>query len=333
MRLIATFMFFGLSFATLSAQAAESTLENVRERGFVRCGVSQGLPGFSYPDNRGNWRGLDVDLCRAVAVAIFGKKNAVRFVPVSSKERWTMLQSGEADILSRNTTWTMQRDTALGARFLVVNYYDGQGFMVRKDLGIKHAEELDGASICTNSGTTTELNAADYFRSRKIAYELVTFEKADEAVAAYDSGRCDAYTTDHSALYAHRLRLANPKDHIVLPDIISKEPLGPVVRQGDSQWESIVRWSFWAMLNAEELGVSSRNLRRMYSSNDPAIARLLGRESDFGRVLGLSPDWAAQIIRQIGNYAESFERNVGMGSPLKIERGNNALWTNGGLLY
>ena len=314
-------------------RAAEDTLQVVKQRGYVKCGVSQGLPGFSNPDDKGNWNGIDVDLCRAVAAAVFGTDEKVKFTPLSAKERFTALQSGEVDLLARNTTWSMHRDTALGVDFTGVNYYDGQGFMVRAELGITSTKELDGASLCTNLGTTTELNAADYFRTHNMQYEMVAFEKADEAVSAYNTGRCDAYTTDQSALYAQRLKLTDPKAHIVLPQIISKEPLGPVVRQGDDQWCDIVRWSHNAMLNAEELGVTSSNVEAMKSSSNPSVKRLLGLDGSFGANMGISNDWAYHIIRTVGNYAETFERNVGKDTPLGIARGVNALWKDGGLQY
>ncbi len=316
-----------------SAMAAESTLSVVKKRGYMKCGVSQGLPGFSNPDDKGNWGGLDIDICRAVAAAIFGSAKKVKFTPLSAKERFIALQSGEVDVVARNTTWSMHRDTALGVDFTSINYYDGQGFMVRKALGITSAKQLDGASLCTNLGTTTELNAADYFRSNNLKYEIVAFEKADEAVAAYNTGRCDAYTTDHSALYAQRLKLTDPKAHIVLPDVISKEPLGAVVRQGDDQWGDIVRWAHFAMVNAEELGVTSKNAKRMRGSKNPAIRRLLGLDGTFGANMGVGKSWAFHIIRQVGNYGEVFERNVGKNTPLGIARGVNALWKNGGLQY
>ncbi len=317
--------------------AAEATLAVVKERGYLKCGVSQGLTGFSSPGDRGNekgkWVGMDVDICRAVAAAVFADADKVRFIPLSAKERFTALQSGEVDMLARNTTWSMHRDTALGIDFAAINYYDGQGFMVRKELGINSSLELSGASLCTNLGTTTELNAADYFRSNNMDYEIVTFEKADESVAAYENGRCDAYTTDHSALYAYRLRFTNPDAHIVLPEVISKEPLGPVVRQGDDQWGDIVRWAHFAMINAEELGVSSKNIKQMRNSKTPAIRRLLGLDGTFGKNMGIDNNWAYSIISQVGNYAEVFDRNVGKDTPLNIKRGVNALWKDGGLQY
>lgn len=318
---------------SVGAASADRTLDIVKERGAVQCGVSQGLPGFSNPDDAGNWVGIDVDWCRAVAAAIFGDADKVRFTPLSSKERFTALQSGEVDLLARNTTWSAHRDIALGLDFTNINYYDGQGFMVRRELGIGSALELDGASLCTNLGTTTELNAADFFRTNGLEYEIVAFEKADEAVAAYNSGRCDAYTTDHSALYAQRLKLTDPDAHVVLPDVISKEPLGAVVRQGDARWGDIVRWSHFAMVNAEELGVNSANAAAMRNNKNPAIRRLLGTDGTFGEAMGLDNAWAYNIIRQVGNYAEIFERNVGLNTPLGIARGVNALWKDGGLQY
>lgn len=323
----------GITFALAASTASAATLDDVKGKGSVQCGVSQGLPGFSNADSDGNWSGLDVDLCRALAAAIFGDADAVKFTPLSAKERFTALQSGEVDLLSRNTTWTMSRDTSLGLNFSVVNYYDGQGFMIRSEMGIGSAKELSGASICTNTGTTTELNVADYFRANGMEYELVAFEKADEVVAAYDAGRCDVYTTDQSGLYAQRLKLTNPGEHMVLPEIISKEPLGPAVRQGDDQWLNIVKWVHFAMLNAEELGVSSANVDEMKAGDAPAIKRLLGSEGEFGAAIGLGNDWAYNVIKHVGNYSETFERNVGPDTPLAIARGVNALWSQGGLQY
>jgi general L-amino acid transport system substrate-binding protein len=321
--------------ALAAASAAQAgTLEDVRAKGFIQCGVSQGLPGFSNADDSGKWTGLDVEMCEAVAAAVFGDKNAVKFTPLSAKQRFTALSSGEIDILSRNTTWTMTRDTQLGLNFAGVNYYDGQGMMVPTALGVSSATELDGANICTNTGTTTELNITDYFRANGMSFNLVAFEKADEVVAAYDAGRCDVYTTDRSGLAAQRGKLTNPDNHVVLPEIISKEPLGPVVRQGDDVWFNIVRWSLNAMINAEEMGITSDNINQMtYNKITPAEARFIGKEGKFGAELGLADDWAYQIIRQVGNYGESYERNVGPNTPLKLDRGVNALWSQGGILY
>jgi general L-amino acid transport system substrate-binding protein len=320
----------------LSAGAAEAQtglLAQVKSRGVLHCGVGPGLAGFGIPDAQGNWSGLDVDLCRAISAAIFDDPGKIKFVPLSSKDRFTALQSGEVDLLSRNTTWTMSRDTSLGLNFAGVNYYDGQGFMVRKKLGVDSALKLAGASVCTQQGTTTELNLADYFRANKMKYEVVAFGSADETIKAYESGRCDAFTTDASGLYAERLKLSNPADHIVLPEIISKEPLGPVVRHGDDNWLDIVKWSHNAMLNAEELGVTKANAAEMLKSDNPEIKRLVGTEGKFGEAIGLTNDWAYRIIKHVGNYGESFERNVGQGSRLKISRGLNGLWTKGGLQY
>ncbi len=311
------------------------TLASVTGNGAVQCGVSQGLPGFSNKDDAGNWTGIDVDLCRAVAAAVFGDANAVRFTPLSAKERFTALSSGEVDMLSRNTTWTMTRDTQLGLNFAGVNYYDGQGMMVPTSLGVTNAMELDGASICTNTGTTTELNITDFFRTNNMSFELVAFEKADEVVAAYDSGRCDVYTTDKSGIAAQRLKLSDPGAHTILPETISKEPLGPVVRQGDDGWFNVVRWTLNCMINAEEMGVTSSNVSDMMNSDNPGIKRLLGTEGTFGENIGVSNGWCANIIGQVGNYGESYEANVGADTPLQLARDGsvNALWTEGGLMY
>lgn len=312
--------------------AMAGTLDDVKKKGFVQCGVSQGLPGFSNPDDKGNWSGLDIDVCRALAAAVFGDDKKVKYTPLSAKERFTALQSGEVDVLSRNTTWTATRDTALGLNFAGVNYYDGQGFMIRKDLGVSSALELNGASVCTNTGTTTELNVADYFRANKMKYEVIAFEKADEVVQAYDAGRCDVYTTDQSGLYAQRLKLKDASKHMILPEIISKEPLGPVVRQGDDQWFNLVKWTLYAMINAEEMGITSANVDDKKSAG-PAEKRLLGIEGNYGENLGVGNDWAYNIIKLVGNYEESFNRNVGPDTPLGISRGVNALWSKGGIQY
>ncbi|MDP3254500.1 amino acid ABC transporter substrate-binding protein [Bosea sp. (in: a-proteobacteria)] len=315
------------------AQAQTGLLGQIKSKGVLTCGVGPGLAGFGIPDAQGNWSGLDVDLCKAISAAIFNDPNKVKYIPLSSKDRFTALQSGEVDLLSRNTTWTMSRDTSLGLNFAGVNYYDGQGFLVRKKLGIDSALKLAGASVCTQQGTTTELNLADYFRANKMKYEVVAFASADETIKAYESGRCDAFTTDASGLYAERLKLSAPADHIVLPEIISKEPLGPVVRHGDDNWLDVVKWTHNAMLNAEELGVTKANVDEMLKSDNPEIKRLVGSEGKFGEAIGLTNDWAYRIIKHVGNYGESFERNVGSGSLLKIARGQNALWTKGGLQY
>lgn len=330
---ILTSLFIAGTAIAVSTAASAGTLEDVTSKGFIQCGVSQGLPGFSNPDEAGNWTGIDVDLCRAVAAAVLGDASKVKFSPLSSKERFTALQSGEIDLLSRNTTWTLVRDTALGLNFAGVNYYDGQGFLVRTDLGVKSALELDGASACVQIGTTTELNLSDYFRANNMKMELVAFEKADEVVAAYDAGRCDVYTTDQSGLAAQRTKLEDPSAHMVLPEIISKEPLGPVVRHGDDKWLDIVKWSLYAMVEAEDLGITSSNVDQMKTSDNPGIRRFLGTEGDGGKGLGVSADWAYNIIKQVGNYGESFDRHVGPSTTLRLERGLNALWKDGGLQY
>jgi general L-amino acid transport system substrate-binding protein len=323
----------GTSLAAVTAASA-GTLDDVKAKGFIQCGVSQGLIGFSNPDDQNNWTGMDVDFCRAVASALFNDPQKVKFTPLSAKERFTALQSGEVDILSRNTTWTMSRDTSLGLKFAGVMYYDGQGFMVKKSLGVNSALSLSGASVCTQTGTTTELNLADYFKANNMTYQVVAFEKNEEVLKAYQEGRCDVFTTDQSGLYAERLKFANADEHVVLPEIISKEPLGPVVRQGDDAWFNVVKWTYFALLNAEELGITSKNVDEMKaSSTNPEVIRLVGKEGDFGTGIGLTNEWAVQIIKGTGNYGEIFERNVGESTPLKIARGKNALWTQGGLQY
>nr|WP_298139342.1 amino acid ABC transporter substrate-binding protein [uncultured Pseudomonas sp.] len=319
--------------ASSFAQAG-ATLDAVKEKGFVQCGISDGLPGFSYADKKGNYLGLDVDVCRAVAAALFGDASKVKYSPLTAKERFTALQSGEIDILSRNTTWTSSRDSGMGLNFTGVNYYDGQGLLVNKKLGVTSAKELDGATICILAGTTTELNLSDYFRANGLKYTPITYDAIDESTKSMEAGRCDVLTSDQSALYAQRLKLAAPQDYMVLPEVISKEPLGPAVRQGDDDWFNIVRWSLFAMVNAEELGITSKNVEEMAkTTKNPDVARLLGAEGEFGKDLQLPKDWAVRIVKQVGNYGESFERNVGAGSELKIERGLNALWNKGGLQY
>jgi general L-amino acid transport system substrate-binding protein len=318
----------------LSASAATAaTLDDVKSHGSLRCGVNTGLPGFASQNDQGEWQGLDIDYCKAVAAAIFNDPSKVEYTPLSAVQRFPALQNNEVDMLARNTTWTINRDTALGLNFVGVNYYDGQGFMVRKEANITSAEELGGATVCVQSGTTTELNLADYFSSNGMEYNPVVIESQDNVNSAYDSGRCDVLTTDASGLYASRLEMANADDHVVLPEIISKEPLGPAVRQGDDQWFDIVKWTHFALLNAEELGITQANLDEMMTSENPNIRRLLGAEGTFGADMGLTNDWAANIIRAVGNYGEIFERNIGASTPLGIERGLNALWTNGGIQY
>src|SRR6478735_7154126 len=320
--------------AGLSTQMASAqTLKTVKDRGMLSCGVSQGLPGFSSPDDKGNWTGLDVDVCRAIAAAVFNDPSKVKYVPLSAKDRFTALQSGEVDLLSRTTTWTLSRDTSLGANFTGVTYYDGQGFIVKKSLKVNSALELNSASVCVATGTTTELNLADYFKGNNMKYEVIAFGTADEAVKAYESGRCDVFTTDQSGLYGERLKLANPADHVVLPEIISKEPLGPMVRHGDDQWFDIVKWALFAMVTAEELGITQKNVDEKAKSDNPELKRVLGTDGNLGEQLGLTKDWVVRIVKAVGNYGESFDRNVGPGSKLGIARGLNALWNKGGIQY
>jgi general L-amino acid transport system substrate-binding protein len=318
----------------LTMQAASAqTLAAIKDRGELVCGANGTLAGFGQPDPQGNWTGFDVDFCRAIAAAIFNDPAKVKFVPLTAKDRFTALQSGEIDVLSRNTTWTLSRDTSLGLDFPAVTYYDGQGFMVRKALKVSSALELSDAAVCVQQGTTSELNLADYFRSNHMGLKTVTFATGEDALKAYESGRCDAYTTDSSGLYGERLKLSESGQHIVLPEIISKEPLSPAVRHGDNQWTDIVRWTHFVMLDAEELGVNKANVDEKLKSDDPETRRLLGVEGQYGEALGLTNDWAYRIIKRVGNYGEIFESNVGQGSPLKIVRGLNALWTKGGLQY
>lgn len=312
---------------------AGATFDAVKKKGFLQCGVNTGLPGFSATDSKGAWSGLDVDTCRAVAAAMFGDADKVKYTPLNAKERLTALQSGEIDILARNTTWTYTRDTSLGLNFTGVNYYDGQGFLINKKLGVKSAKELSGAAVCIQAGTTTELNLADYFRANKMEYTAITYDTSDETIKGLESGRCDVLTSDQSQLYALRIKLPDPESAMVLPEIISKEPLGPVVRQGDDEWFNLVKWSFFAQVNAEELGVTSANVDEMLKSTNPNIRRLLGVEGAPGSFMGVDDKWAYNIIKHVGNYGEMFERNIGSGSPLKIERGLNALWSNGGIQY
>ncbi len=321
------------AFGLTATAAYADTLSDVKAKGYVQCGVTGGVAGFSAPDANNKWAGLEVDFCRAVAAAIFNDAEAVRYTPLTSQERFAALSAGEIDILSRTTTWTMSRDTDLGIKFIGTMYYDGQGFMVREADGIPSAMDLSGAAICIESGTTTELNAADYFAANNLEFNTVVFVDQDEVVKAYEDGRCDVYTTDASALAAERSKFANPDEHIILPEIISKEPLGPVVRQGDDLWFNINRWAYFALLEAEELGVTSANVDEMLGSDNPAIKRLLGVEGDFGTPIGLTKDWAYQIIKLVGNYGEAFNRNVGPDTDIGLERGLNALWTEGGLQY
>lgn len=324
-------VFLGLAAAVMfGTSASADTLETVIKNDHVKCGVSTGLAGFSAADEKGNWQGIDVDVCRAVAAATLGDASKVKYTPLTAKERFTALQSGEIDMLSRNTTWTLTRDGSLGLNFAGVNYYDGQGFMVSSKLGVKSALELDGAAVCIQAGTTTELNLADYFKANNMSYKAVTYDTSDQTIKGFEAGRCDMLTSDQSQLYSLRIKLAKPEEAVVLPEVISKEPLGPVVRQGDDKWFNIVKWSLFAMVNAEEMGVTKDNIKEMKDSKDPSIQRLMGGQ---GEKLGLKDDWAMNIVSQVGNYGESFEANVGSGSPLKIGRGLNALWNKGGLQY
>ncbi|MBB3914541.1 MULTISPECIES: amino acid ABC transporter substrate-binding protein [Rhizobium] len=335
-----TGLLVGALSAMLGAMPANATtLESVKQKGFVQCGVSQGSPGFSLPDAQNNWTGMDVDFCRAVAAAVFNDPKKVKFTPLSAKERFTALQSGEVDILSRTSTWTMSRDTSMGLLFAGVLYYDGQGFMVKKSLGIDSALKLDGAAVCAGTGTTTELNVSDYFNAKGLKFTSVAIDDSNQLRQAYEEGRCDVLTSDQSVLYSERLQLKAPDDHVVLPEIISKEPLGPATRQGDDQWFNIVKWTYFALLTAEEDGITSSNVDEMLKSTNPEIQRLLGvKNADgtaagFGSGIGLDEDWVVHIVKGVGNYGEMFDRNLGDKSELKIARGKNALWKDGGLQY
>ncbi|MFG1403938.1 amino acid ABC transporter substrate-binding protein [Xanthobacter sp. V8C-5] len=321
-------------FLSLVGAVHAGTLDDVKTRGALNCGVSQGLPGFSSPNDKNEWSGFDVDFCRAVAAAIFNDPAKVRFTPLSAKDRFTALTSGAIDVLSRNTTWTMSRDTTLGFNFAGVTYYDGQGFLVRKSLGLKGAKELDGASICVQTGTSNELNVSDWFRANSLKYrEVIAFGTLDETVKAYESGRCDVFTSDRSQLAAVRLKLTNPADHVVLPETISKEPLGPLVRHGDDQWFDLVKWTYFALLDAEELGVNQKNVDEMLNSPNPEVKRLLGTDGKYGEGIGLTADWVVRIVKATGNYGEIYDRNLGPATPLGLERGLNNLWNKGGVQY
>ncbi len=324
-----------LAVAGLAAGIASGqTLEQVQERGELNCGVSTGLAGFSAPDADGEWQGFDVAVCRAVAIAVLGDASAVNFVPTTGQTRFTALASGEIDMLARNTTWTFTRDVDLAFEFTGVNYYDGQGFMVPRNLGVSSAMELDGATVCIQTGTTTELNLADFFASNEMSYEPVPVETNAEAQQQYLAGACDVYTTDSSGLAATRASFEAPSDHVILPEIVSKEPLGPVVRHGDNQWGDIVRWTLMGLIAAEEHGVTSENVAMMAEGTDsPEINRLLGTEGSLGEMLGLSNDWMASVIAEVGNYGEIFAANIGENTPIGLARGLNAQWTDGGVLY
>lgn len=323
-----------LALGWASAAEAGPTLDAVKSRGMVVCAVNTGLAGFAMPDRQGNYQGLDADTCRAIAAAVLGDAKKVKFVPATAQQRFTLLQTGEVDVLTRNTTWTLLREAENGLVFAPVTYYDGQGFMVAKKLGVKSAKELNGATICVQPGTTTELNLADYFRTNHMTFKPLVIEKLDEVENAFFSGRCDAYTTDRSGLAGTRAAKApNPDDYVILPEVISKEPLAPAVRHGDDEWFDIVRWTVFAMIEAEEKGITSANVDEMKKSDDPEVQRMLGVAPGMGKALHLNEDWAYQVIKQVGNYGEVFERNVGPKSPLKLERGLNQLWTKGGLMY
>ncbi len=324
-----------LAIGGLAAQAqAGATLDAVKSRNMLRCGVNTGLAGFALPDSQGNWTGLDVDYCKAVAAAVLGDAKKVEYVPLNAQQRFTALQSGEVDILSRNTTWTLTRDASLGMNFAGINFYDGQGFMVRTDLGVQSALELDGAEVCVQPGTTTELNLADYFRANNMSFSAVVIEGFEQSLDTFFSGRCQAYTTDKSGLAAIIANDApNPDDYVILPETISKEPLGPSVRRGDDEWFGIAKWVLFAAIQAEESGVTSANVDEMMESTNPDIQRLLGVSDQLGEKLTIGNDWAYQIIKQVGNYGEMYDRNVGPETPLRLERGLNALWTKGGLMY
>jgi general L-amino acid transport system substrate-binding protein len=322
-----------VAFVVSGSMAGAQTLAAVKERGTVKCGVGQGLLGFSSHDDQNNWTGFDVDICRAIAAAIFGDPGKVTFIPLDAASRFTALQSGEIDLLSRNSTWTMSRETSLGLMFAGVAYYDGQGFLLRREAGIDTALQLSGKTVCTQKGTTTELNLSDYFRANDMALNVLALDTAEESRAAYEQRKCDVLTSDVSQLYAERLKLVTPDSHIILPEVISKEPLGPVVRQGDDQWLNLVKWTLYALINAEELGIKSTTIDESLKSQSPDIRRLVGSEGEFGHQLGLEPDWALRAVRAVGNYGEIFERNVGAQSRLSIPRGLNALWTRGGIQY
>lgn len=323
----------GLAICCIAGVAQAATKEDVIRRGYLQCGVSTGLPGFASSDENGNWTGFDVDFCRAVAVATLGDGAKVKPIPLTTQERFTALQSGEVDLLSNSTTWTLTRDTSLGLNFTGISYYDGQGFMVLRSSGFTNALQLDGVSVCIQSGTTTELNLADYFKQKRMSFKPVVFETSDQTLRGFEAGRCEVLTADQSQLYGLRIKLAKPEDAVVLPEVISKEPLGPVVRQGDDTWFNLVKWTLFAMINGEELGVTSANVDEMKKSENPEIRRLLGLEGIKGEGLGIADDWSYQVIKHVGNYGEMFERTVGRGSPLMIDRGLNRLWTRGGLQY
>jgi len=316
-----------------TGQLYAATLDTVRKNGKIKCGVSTGLAGFSAPNSKGSWKGLDVDFCRALSAAIFGRADKVQYVSLNAQQRFTALQSGEIDVLSRNTTFNLTRDTVVGINFLPVTYYDGQGFMVRKKDAITSAKDLDGASVCTQQGTTNELNMADYFRTNKMKFKPVVFESNEEVNQAFFKGRCDALTSDKSGLASERTKLKNPQDYVILPEVISKEPLAPAVRHGDDQWFDIFKWVIYAVVEAEELGITSKNIDSFSKTTNPAIRKFIGLSEGNGRSLGLDEKWAYNVIKNVGNYEEIFNRHVGKNSPLNLDRGLNQLWKNGGILY
>ncbi|WP_322995084.1 amino acid ABC transporter substrate-binding protein [Castellaniella sp.] len=321
-----------LMLASTGAQAGD-TYNTVKQHGYVQCGVNAGLPGFALADSKGVWKGLDIDMCRAVGAMVFGDATKTKYVPLTTQQRFTALQSGEIDVLTRNSTATITRDTTLGLMSTGTNFYDGQGILVRKDLGVKSATELGGAAVCVLAGTTTELNLADWFRANNLEFKTVVINTSEEGFRTFESGRCDAVTSDKSQLASLRASSATPDNYIILPENFSKEPLGPMVRQGDDEWFMVIRWALMAMLEAEEYGITSQNVDEMLKSDNPNIQRILGVSGDMGKGLGLDKRWAYNIIKQVGNYGESFERNVGQGSPLKLDRGLNAQWNKGGIMY
>ncbi|MFG1298595.1 amino acid ABC transporter substrate-binding protein [Xanthobacter sp. V3C-3] len=323
----------GATLALAATAASAQTLKSVKDRGELVCGVSKGLPGFSAPDAAGKWSGFDVDVCKALAAAIFNDANKVKYVPLSADERFPALKDGKIDVLSRNSTWTLEREAKLGLLFAAISYYDGQGFLVRDARKVTSALELNKSKVCVQAGTTAEDNTKDFFAANGMELELVTLPTSNDLVKAYEDGKCDTLTTDVSQLYALRLTMAKPGDHIVLPDVISKEPLGPVVRQGDDQWFNLVKWTIFAMINAEELGVATTTVDQALASKKPEVRRLVGNDGSFGEELGVTNDFAVRIVKAVGNYGESFERNVGAASKLGIPRGINQLWSMGGILY
>ena len=331
--MVRLFHSFFMALCLVGTHCFGATLDIIKKQGVLKCGVSTGLAGFSAPDSKGRWKGLDVEFCRAISAAIFASPDKVQFVSLNAQQRFTALQSGEIDVLSRNTTFNLTRDTVVGINFAPVTFYDGQGFMVRKKDGVVSAKDLDGASVCTQQGTTNELNMADYFRTNKMKFKPVVFESNEEVNQAFFKGRCDALTSDKSGLASERTKLKNPQDYIILPEVISKEPLAPAVRHGDDQWLDIVKWVVFSVIEAEELGINSENVDSLKKSQNPAIRKFLGISKGNGRALGLDESWAYNVIKSVGNYGEIFNRHVGKNSPLNLERGLNKLWKNGGLMY